>query len=137
MTWSNCGLYRLNAQYPYIKSVIGHPQVIPPEIDIARISRVIDVATGTGSWAVDFASLPEVHDSNVQIFACDISSEKFLQGNKPPAKQITFFQQDPTKPFPDELLGTFDLINLVFVSYALTSRGWEIALQNLHSLLSE
>jgi hypothetical protein len=30
---------------------------------------------------------------------------------------MTFFQQDLTKQFPDELLGTFDLINLAFVSY--------------------
>jgi ubiquinone/menaquinone biosynthesis C-methylase UbiE len=58
---------------------MGHPQVIPPVIDIAHISRDINVATGTGSWAIDFASLPEVHDSNVQVLACDISSEKFLQ----------------------------------------------------------
>lgn len=137
MTWSNCGLYRLNAHYPFVKSAMGHPQVIPPDIDIAHLSRVIDVATGTGSWAIDFASLPQVHDSNVQVFACDISNEKFLQGHIPPAKRITFFQQEITKPFPNELLGTFDLINLTFVSYALTSQGWEIALQNLHSLLSE
>ena len=107
MTWSNCGSYRLNVQYPFVKSVMGHSQVIPPGIDIAHISRVIDVATGTCSWAVDFASLPEVHDSDVQVIACDISSEKFLQGHKFPAKQRTFFQQDIAKPFLDELLGTF------------------------------
>ena len=136
MTWLNDGLCRLNAQYQYFNSVIGHPH-IPPGIDIAHISRVIDVATGTGSWAIDFASLPEVRDSNVQVFACDISSEKYLQGCKPPTKQITFFQQDVTKPFPDGLLGTFDLINMALVALALTSRGWEMALQNLYSLLSE
>jgi ubiquinone/menaquinone biosynthesis C-methylase UbiE len=117
---------------------MGHPQVIPPGIDIAHVSRVIDVATGTGVWALDFASLPEVHKCNIQVFACDISDAKFLQGNtKPAAKQITFFQQDVTKPFPDELLGTFDLVNLSFLVYALTSRGWEVALQNLRGLLSE
>lgn len=133
MTW----LYRLNAQYSFFKSVVGHPQVTPPGIDIAQVSRVIDVATGTGAWALDFVSLPEVYKSNIQVFACDISKEKFLRGNKPPVKQITFFQQDVTKPFPDELLGTFDLVNLSFVSYALTLQGWERALQHLRGLLSE
>jgi SAM-dependent methyltransferase len=128
----------LNAQYSFFKSVVGHPQVIPPGIDVAHVSRVIDVATGTGAWALDFVSLPEVHKSNIQVFACDISDEKFLQGNKSAViKQITFFQQDITKPFQDDFLGTFDLVNLSFLSYALTSRGWEIALQNLRSLLSE
>ena len=121
-----------------MKGVIGYPQVIPPGIDIAHVSRVIDVATGTGAWALDFVSLPEVHKSNIQVFACDISNEKFLRGNsKPAVKQITFFQQDVTKPFPDELLGTFDLVNLSFLAYALTPQGWEIALQNLRSLLSK
>ena len=137
MTWSNRDLCRLNTQYTFLKSAMGHPQVIPPGIDITNISRVIDVATGTGSWAVDFALLPEIRDSNVQIFACDISSEKYLQEYKPPTKQITFFQQDVTKPFPDELLGTFDLINMALVSLALTSKGWEMALRNLRGLLSE
>jgi SAM-dependent methyltransferase len=127
----------LNAQYSFFKSVVGHPRVIPPGIDISHVSRVIDVATGTGVWALDFASLPDVYKSNIQVFACDISSEKFLKGNEPAVKQITFFQQDVTKPFPEELLGTFDLVNLTFLSYALTSQGWEKALQNLHGLLSE
>jgi len=132
---SESEISRLNAQYSYLKSVVGHPRVIPPGIDISHVSRVIDVATGTGAWAIDFASLPEVYKSNVQVFACDISSEKFLKGNEPAVKQITFFQQDVTKPFPEELLGTFDLVNLSFLSYALTSQGWEKALQNLRGLL--
>jgi SAM-dependent methyltransferase len=116
---------------------MGHHQVIPPEIDIAHVSRVIDVGTGTGAWALDFVSLPEVHKSNIQVFACDVSDEKFPQGNEPGVEQITFFQQDITKPFPDELLGTFNLVNLTLLVYALTPRGWGIALQNLRSLLSE
>ena len=130
-------LYSLNAQYSFLKSVVGHPRVIPPEIDIAHVSRVIDIGAGTGAWALDFVSLPEVYKSNIQVFACDISNEKFLKGNKPAEKQITFFQQDVTKPFPEELLGTFDLANLSFLSYALTPQGWEKALQNLRGLLSE
>ena len=116
---------------------MGHAQVIPPGIDIARVSRVIDIATGTGVWALDFISLPEVHKSNIQVFACDISNEKFLQGNKPPVKEPTFFQQDVIKPFPDELLGTFDLVNLHFLSFALTLQGWKTAFQNMGSLLRE
>ena len=118
-------LYRLNAQYSFFKSVVGHPQVIPPEIDIAHVSRVLDVATGTGAWALDFVSLPEVQKNNIQVYACDISCEKFLKGYNSAVKQIMFFQQDVTKPFPEELLGTFDLVNQSFLSYALTSQGWE------------
>jgi SAM-dependent methyltransferase len=124
----------LDTQYPFVKSVVGHPQVIPPGIDIAHVSRVIDVGTGSGAWALDFVSQPEVHRSNIEVFACDISDTKFPQRNFP---GVTFFQQDVTKPFPDELLGTFDLVNLRLLAYALTSQGWELALQNLHGLLSK
>ncbi|KAI0290624.1 hypothetical protein BC826DRAFT_1026401 [Russula brevipes] len=126
---------RLNAQYSFLKSVIGHPQVVPPGIDVTHVSRVLDVATGTGAWAVDFLSLPDVRDSNIQVFACDISTGKFPQTGEPHAKSIKFFQQDVTKPFSDELLGTFDLINVNLLSFALTSQGWKTSLQNLHSLL--
>jgi SAM-dependent methyltransferase len=129
----------LNTQYPFYKSVFGHSHVIPPGIDITNISRVIDVATGTGAWVLDFASLPEVQRRNIQIFACDIDGAKFLQGNKPQVavNHISFFQQDVTKPFPDELLGTFDLVNLILLCCALTSQGWKMALENLRSLLSK
>jgi SAM-dependent methyltransferase len=127
----------LNTQYPFHKSILGHPQAIPPGVEIANISRAIDVGTGTGAWALDFASQPEVQRRNIQIFACDIDGTKFLQGNKLAAKHVSFFQQDITKPFPDELLGTFDLVNLILLSYALTSQGWKMAIQNLRSLLSK
>jgi len=126
---------RLNTQYPFYKSVFGHSQVIPPGIDIVNISRAIDVGTGTGAWALDFASQPEVQRRNIQIFACDIDGTKFLQGNKLAEKHVSFFQQDVTKPFPDELLGTFDLVNLLLLCCALTSHGWKMALQNLRGLL--
>jgi SAM-dependent methyltransferase len=120
-----------------MKTVFGYPQLVPPEINIAHISRVIDIATGTGVWALDFASLPGVRDGNIQVFACDISTAKFPRIEEQEAKNITFFHQDITEPFPDELLGTFDLVNLAFLCYALTEQGWKRTLQNIYHLLSE
>ena len=86
---------------------------------------------------LDFLSLPDFRDRSLEVFACDISTEKFPQNDEPEVRKITFFQQDVIKPFPDKLLGTFDLINFRFLSYALTAQGWRLALQNLYSLLSE
>ena len=106
-------------------------------VDITRVSRVIDVGAGTGAWALDFVSLPYVCNRDLQVFACDISTAKFPRNDGPEVRKITWFQQDVTKPFEDGLLGTFDLINLSFVSFALTAQGWQVALQNLYSLLSE
>ena len=82
-------------------------------------------------------SLPDFRDRNLQVFACDITTAKFPQNDEPEVRKIKFFQQDVTKPFPDELLGTIDLINISFLTFALTAQGWNIALKNLYSLLSE
>ena len=60
-----------------------------------------------------------------------------IEGNKLAEKHVSFFQQDVTKPFPDELLGTYDLVNVSLLCSALTSQGWKMALQNLRSLLSK
>jgi ubiquinone/menaquinone biosynthesis C-methylase UbiE len=99
----------------------------------------MDVGAGTGAWALDFVSLPGVRDRNVQVYACDISTAKFPRkdSDKSEVRKITFFQHDVTNPFSDELLGTFDLINVCFLVYALTAPGWKVALQNMYSLLSE
>jgi hypothetical protein len=82
-------------------------------------------------------SQPSVRDRDVEAFACDINTAKFPRNDEPEVKKITFFQHDVTKPFPDEFLGTFDLINLSFLCYGLTRQGWKSALQNVYSLLSE
>jgi hypothetical protein len=82
-------------------------------------------------------SLPGVRDRDVEAFACDLNTAKFPRKDRPEAKKVTFFQHDVTKPFPDEFLGTFDLVNINFLCYALTKQGWKSVLQNLYSLLSE
>lgn len=127
---------RLKKQYFFFKTVFDYPDIVPPVVNVAHVSKVIDVATGTGAWALDFVSQPDVRDRGVQVFACDISTAKFPQTDKPDADKITFFQQDVTKPFPDEMLGTFDLVNMTYLGFALTVQGWKLALQNLRDLLS-
>lgn len=49
---------------------------------------------------------------------------------------IQTFQQDVTKPFPEAMYGTFDLVHLSLVVLALTKEGWEKALENCRNLLS-
>ncbi|KAH9024116.1 hypothetical protein EDB84DRAFT_1402093 [Lactarius hengduanensis] len=125
---------RLKSQYLHFKTVFGS-NTVPPVVNINHVSKVIDVATGTGAWALDFVSQPNVRDRGVQVFACDLSSAKFPRENKPDADKITFFEHDVTKPFPDKMLRTFDLVNMSFMCGALTEQGWKLALQNLRGLL--
>ncbi|KAI9458399.1 S-adenosyl-L-methionine-dependent methyltransferase [Lactarius psammicola] len=126
---------RLNTQYLYFKALFDYPNIVPPVVNVGHLSKVIDVATGTGAWALDFVSQPDVRDRGIQVFACDISTEKFPRADKSDVDMITFFQQDVTKPFPDEMLGTFDLVHMTCLCLALTGQGWKLALQNLHDLL--
>ncbi|KAH9017030.1 S-adenosyl-L-methionine-dependent methyltransferase [Lactarius hengduanensis] len=126
---------RLNTQYLYLKTIFDYPKIVPPVVSVAHVRKVIDVATGTGAWALDFVSQPEVRDRGVQVFACDISVAKFPQADGPDVDKITFFQHDVTKPFPDDMLGTFDLVHMAFMCWALTVQGWKSALQNLRDLL--
>lgn len=128
---------RLKNQYHFFKTVFDYPDIIPPVVNVSRLRKVIDVATGTGAWALDFVSRPDVRDRGVQVFGCDISTAKFPRADTPDAEKITFFQHDVTKPFPDDMLGTFDLVNMTYLGFALTAQAWKVALKNLRRLLSE
>ncbi|KAH9034625.1 S-adenosyl-L-methionine-dependent methyltransferase, partial [Lactarius pseudohatsudake] len=125
---------RLKAQYLHFKAVFDS-NTVPPVVNINQVRKVIDVATGTGAWALDFVSQPNVRDRDVQVFACDLSSAKFPQAGKLDVDKIAFFEHDVTKPFPDEMLGTFDLVNMSCMCLALTVQGWKPALQNMRDLL--
>ncbi|KAI9458375.1 hypothetical protein BJY52DRAFT_1372589 [Lactarius psammicola] len=131
----NSEVSRLKTQYLHLKAVFDS-NTVPPVVNITSVNKVIDVATGTGAWALDLVSQPDIRDRGVQVFACDISTTKFPQADEPDVGRITFFQHDVTKPFPDEMLGTFDLANMTYVAFALTAQGWKLALQNMHDLLS-
>lgn len=132
---NNSEVSRLKTQYLFFKMVFDYPNIVPPVVNVAHVGKVIDVATGTGAWALDFVSQPDVRDHGVRVFACDISTAKFPQADITDVDKITFFQQDVTKPFPDEMLGTFDLVNMTYLGFALTAQGWKSALQNLRDLL--
>ncbi|KAH9018526.1 hypothetical protein EDB85DRAFT_2294476 [Lactarius pseudohatsudake] len=127
---NNSEISRLKAQYLHFKTVFDS-NTVPPVVNINQVRKVIDVATGTGTWALDFVSQPNVCDRDVQVFACDLSSTKFPKAGKPDVDKITFFEHDVTKPFPDEMLRTFDLVNMSCMCLALTLQGWEPALQNM------
>ncbi|KAF8270656.1 hypothetical protein EI94DRAFT_1698638 [Lactarius quietus] len=57
------------------------------------------------------------------VFACDISTAKFPRADKPEANKMTFFQHDVTEPLPDEIRGTFELVNTIYLGFALTAQG--------------
>lgn len=51
-------------------------------------------------------------------------------------ENISFHHQDLLLPFPDDLLGTYDVVNVRVMVVALSSHEWEPAVRNLMTLLS-
>lgn len=79
---------------------------------------------------------PESTSKPIQLYACDISTDKFPPRDVTDALGIKTFQQDVTQPFPDELYGKFDLVQAFMLVGSLTEAGWRRALENYRRLLS-
>jgi SAM-dependent methyltransferase len=133
-------------QYQVLKSGFGHDEIIELPLNVSEHKKlnILDIGTGTGSWILDVARIPEISTwtssraaNHLKLFACDISDAKFPPELLTDPLGIHFFVQDVTQPFPQEMYGTFDLIHVSLLCFALTRQGWKSALKNIHDLLSE
>ncbi|KAH8988428.1 hypothetical protein EDB86DRAFT_3081541 [Lactarius hatsudake] len=103
----NLEVARLNSQYLHFKTVFGS-NTVPPVVNINHVGKVIDVATGTGAWALDFVSQPNVRDRDVQ---------------KPPPLD----GQEPDIAAYTQGKSTFATINRILSGWAL-QQGFDIGL---------
>ncbi|KZV64552.1 hypothetical protein PENSPDRAFT_656499 [Peniophora sp. CONT] len=134
---------RLSSQYFYMKHFFDNADFLPSPIDINDVDNVLDVAAGTGVWTLDFADQPaaaarlppHTHDRPLRLRICDISTAKFPPEDVLARAGIEAFQHDVLTPFPAELRGTIDLVNMNYLVYALTEDKWKIALKNVHDVL--
>ncbi|OLN96302.1 Demethylmenaquinone methyltransferase 2 [Colletotrichum chlorophyti] len=93
--------------------------------------RVIELAAGTGVWLRDLADhLP----ASASLVGVDMDAVKF-----PPAAELppnmTMMQQNALKPFPDDMLGTFDMVHIRLISMGLKKEDWEVVARNIYTLL--
>ncbi|KAJ7181527.1 hypothetical protein C8R43DRAFT_969459 [Mycena crocata] len=126
---------RLSKFYAMKKAVYGWANAVPHTIDLSWVERVIDVGAGTCIWIQDFAAMPEIQArrDEIHLYVCDINTAFFPEFIN--ELGVTAFQQDVTKPFPQELQGTFDLVRASFLVGGLIPDGWKAALANYHTLL--
>jgi SAM-dependent methyltransferase len=95
-------------------------------------ARIADVATGTGIWLKDLAS---VSPSTYSFHGYDISSEQYLPVESLP-KNVSLGFLDFKKPIPAELQGTFDLVNVRLIVISMGPvEVWQETLKNLMTLL--
>ena len=122
--------HRLNEQHVTTVKTFGF--LVHPNINISSPSlKVADICTGTGIWLSDVAkTLP----STCSFVGYDISFSTFPSESTLP-KNVTFKTQDMLLPFPEEELGSYDLVAVRFVSVATTRTEWGRAIENLTTLL--
>lgn len=133
---------RLTGQYEFIKSVSGLDTAVPSDIDLSKVSRILDVAAGNLVWTLDIASHPGIKErlsltcpSPVRLYACDLSSSQFPSSSILESRCITTFEHDITTPFPSKYEEYFDLVHMSMLVAALSETGWNKALENVRKLL--
>ncbi|KAJ7133370.1 S-adenosyl-L-methionine-dependent methyltransferase [Mycena epipterygia] len=126
---------RLSKLYAMKKSMYGWSGAVPNAVDLSQVESVIDIGAGTCIWTLDLVAMPEIkaRREKMRIYVCDINTGFFPESMS--ELGITAFQQDVTKPFPEELYGTFDLVHASFLVGCLTPDGWSAALANYRNLL--
>ncbi|KAJ8064494.1 hypothetical protein OCU04_006827 [Sclerotinia nivalis] len=101
---------RLEEQSNAIR-VIREGHVLGPRIPKQNISRIADIATGTGIWLREVAAeLADAgYSSPLEMVGFDINAEQFP---KSPAPENKFVLWDMTTSFPKEYHCSFDVVHV-------------------------
>jgi len=124
---------RLNQQSNVIKAVRdGH--VLDPAIPKQNISRIADIATGTGIWLRDVATELAVggYRSPLEMVGFDISPDQFPESYVPETKFVVW---DMNASFPEEYHNSFDVVHIRLVTVALKVEQIKGVVENLVELL--
>ncbi|KAI1149833.1 hypothetical protein F4825DRAFT_429006 [Nemania diffusa] len=125
---------RLNYQHDAIKHAILEGHLVHPSIPAVEITKAIaDLGCGTGVWLDDVKNtlFPGNH-TGPRLVGFDLNAEAF---NETPAPGVQLIKQDCTKPFDDSYNGTFDLVNIRGLAYALSVEGFSLMIKNAIRLL--
>ncbi|KAI1326791.1 hypothetical protein F5Y16DRAFT_374048 [Xylariaceae sp. FL0255] len=126
---------RLNRQHVLFMEILEN-DLLPPHIKSSLAAstqppKVLDLATGTGIWLLSVAKeLP----SDAELVGLDFDTTKF----PPPAElpnNVSLRKANMFEPFPDELLGTFDVVNVRLIIFALKAGDGLDLVKNIMTLL--
>lgn len=122
---------RLVKQHLLLKASAGN-RLLEDGVSLpAQPTRVLDLGTGSGSWLLDIAeSLPR----SVELLGLDVSADHFPEASKlPPNVRLEI--HDALDPLPDDLLGTFDLVNVRLLALGLQSAQYGVVAKNVYDAL--
>lgn len=140
----------LNYNHWLVKEACGY--LIHPKIEFNKEkARIADVGTGTG-WGTAYEhllgpwtniltsiwllELSEDLPSTAKLDGFDISAAQYPPKEWLP-ENVDLFTQDAFKPFPQDILGTYDVVHLRFALCYVNDEDAEPLLKNLISLLSK
>ncbi|KAF2476362.1 uncharacterized protein BDR25DRAFT_277426 [Lindgomyces ingoldianus] len=123
---------RLARQHEVWTKSIGY--LLHPSI--ARIlpgnARIADVGCGTGIWMTEMA---KSSPSTYQFDGYDISSAQFQSTDTLPPNVSLNSESDFKKSYPENLVGTYDLVNIRLIIISMGEGVWESTLRNVLTLL--
>ena len=123
---------RLSLQHYVIHARLGyllHP-TIEASLKDKPTPRILDLATGTGIWAVE-ASLKY---PQATVVGLDLADNQFPPAGTLPSN-VTFGTYNFFEPVPEDLAGTFDIVHVSLINAALYKGGRDTVLQNIHQFL--
>ncbi|GKT63162.1 methyltransferase domain-containing protein [Colletotrichum tofieldiae] len=93
--------------------------------------HVAEIATGTGVWLKDMAKQLPV---SAMLRGIDMDSTKFPRASELPPN-CSMMQHNALRPFPEQMLGTFDMVHVRLLRLGLKKEDWETLAHNIFALL--
>ncbi|GAW24526.1 hypothetical protein ANO14919_141130 [Xylariales sp. No.14919] len=124
---------RLNRQHRLFDDMMQN-DLLPPHIASALATsptppKVLEIATGTAVWLTEVAKTLR---PDAEFVGLDYDTSKFPTSLPP---NITLRQADMFKPFPSDLLGKFDVVNVRLIIFALKEGQGTDLVKSLMTLL--
>ena len=104
-----------------------HPRILSSLPDAPNVA---DIGTGTGIWLLDI----EKSHPSASMHGFDVSSEQLLYPESG-RDNLKFSIADVRQPLSSELHGTFDLVHVRLLVFALKQEDWPTCVRNLKQLL--
>ncbi|KAI0394507.1 hypothetical protein F5Y17DRAFT_427602 [Xylariaceae sp. FL0594] len=128
---------RLNTQH-FVFTDIMRGELLPAHIQVPLLSspsasppKILEIATGSAIWLLEMSKLLP---ADAELVGVDLDTSKFPPAESLPGN-ISLRTHNMHEPFPDELRGRFDVVNVRLIIFALKEGlGVKLA-QNLLTLL--
>ncbi|KAI0195669.1 S-adenosyl-L-methionine-dependent methyltransferase [Xylaria flabelliformis] len=126
---------RLNRQHRLFDDIMQN-DLLPPQVASSLDAsstppKIVEIATGSAIWLLDIA---KTFSPDAELVGIDFDTSKFPSASDLPPN-ITLRQANMFEPFPNDLVGKFDVVNVRLIVFAL-KEGYGIDLvRNLMTLL--